>query len=388
MTGKSSQIPCLDGLRGIAAVWVFLSHVQILSGLRALPILSYGESAVDLFMLLSGFLMAHHYLERQQSEPWESFTTWRSFWIRRFFRISPAYYVILTVALLAEPYIGEARTAIASIWPATATADSRYLDRSVGNIVAHLTYTFGAIPKYAFNTPLPDWSIGLEMQFYVVFPFLMLLIARCGKYRTAIALAGACAFASAIAPTAFAGFTMPSFLPLKLYVFLAGILLAITRGTPEALRGLIVATILVIVCPFGHVNSVALMRGLLVAGLFALLSIESIGPLSFMAPLILLMRRLLGGRVAAFMGDTAYGFYLVHLLVVIPLAGLLTRVGAYTTASGAVRFFVILTIAAAIAYPAAWVLHRLVEQPGIRWGKRIVRRSEGIKSGAPAVVDS
>ena len=225
MTGKSSQIPYLDGLRGIAAVWVFLSHVQILSGLRALPILSYGESAVDLFMLLSGFLMAHHYLERQHSEPWESFTTWRSFWIRRFFRISPAYYVILMVALLAEPYIGGARTAIASFWPVTATADSRYLDRSVGNIVAHLTYTFGAIPKYAFDTPLPDWSIGLEMQFYAVFPFLMLLIARFGKYRTAIALAGACAFASAIAPTEFAGFTMPSFLPLKLYVFLAGILL-------------------------------------------------------------------------------------------------------------------------------------------------------------------
>jgi peptidoglycan/LPS O-acetylase OafA/YrhL len=388
MTVKSSQIPYLDGLRGIAAVWVFLSHVQILSGIRALPVLSYGESAVDLFMLLSGFLMAHHYLERRASEPWELFATWRSFWIRRFFRISPAYYIVLAVALLAGPYIGEARTAVASLWPVTATADSRYLDRSVGNIVAHLTYTFGAIPKYAFDTPLPDWSIGLEMQFYAAFPFLMLLIARCGKYRTAIALATGCTFASAIAPAAFAGFAMPSFLPLKLYVFLAGILLALTRGAPDALCGLIVATILVIVCPFGHVNSIALMRGLLVVGLFALLSIESIAPLSFMTPLIFRMRSLLGGRVAAFMGDTAYGFYLVHLLVVIPLAGLLTRVGAYTSASGPVRFFVVATIAAAVAYPAAWVLHRLVEQPGIRWGKRVVRRKAAAKSGAPVVADS
>ncbi|CAH2786711.1 MAG: Acyltransferase 3 [uncultured Caballeronia sp.] len=46
----------------------------------------------------------------------------------------------------------------------------------MSNVVTHLTYTFGMFPRYAFNTPLPDWSIGLEMQFYAVFPLLMLLI--------------------------------------------------------------------------------------------------------------------------------------------------------------------------------------------------------------------
>lgn len=88
------------------------------------------------------------------------------------------------------------------------------------------------------------------------------------------------------------------------------------------------------------------------------------------------------------MGDTAYGFYLLHLLVVIPLAGLLSCVGAYTSAPWPVRFFVVVTIAAAIADPVAWFLHRLVEQPGIRWGKIVVRRTEAPKSGAPAVAES
>jgi len=64
------HLPWLDGLRGIAALWVMLSHIQILSGLRSLPVLSWGNVAVDLFMMLSGFLMAHHYVLRQDKEPW------------------------------------------------------------------------------------------------------------------------------------------------------------------------------------------------------------------------------------------------------------------------------------------------------------------------------
>ena len=100
-TGQNQgNLPWLDGLRGLASIWVLLSHIQILTGLRDIPLLSWGELAVDLFMLLSGFLMAHNYIARKQSEPWESSRTIGQFWVRRFFRIAPLYYVVLVLSLI------------------------------------------------------------------------------------------------------------------------------------------------------------------------------------------------------------------------------------------------------------------------------------------------
>jgi peptidoglycan/LPS O-acetylase OafA/YrhL len=61
-SSNEDHLPWLDGLRGLAALWVLISHVQILSGMKYVPVLSWGGLAVDLFMILSGFLMAHHYL--------------------------------------------------------------------------------------------------------------------------------------------------------------------------------------------------------------------------------------------------------------------------------------------------------------------------------------
>ena len=97
---NTDHLPWLDGLRGFAALWVLVSHAQILSGMRGIPVLSWGELAVDLFMLLSGFLMAHHYVLRQEKEPWDAKATFYTFWLRRFFRIAPLYYFLLFFALL------------------------------------------------------------------------------------------------------------------------------------------------------------------------------------------------------------------------------------------------------------------------------------------------
>lgn len=75
--------------------------------------------AVDLSMMLSGFLMAHHFLLRRQREPWTDPDTWTTFWIRRLFRIAPVYYLLLVVALLAGPWIGAHLDAIAAAWPSS-----------------------------------------------------------------------------------------------------------------------------------------------------------------------------------------------------------------------------------------------------------------------------
>ena len=222
-TTVPNTIPCLDGLRGIAALWVLLSHIQILSGSPKLPILSWGGLAVDLFMMLSGLLMAHHYFLRQEKEPWHETRTWLIFWIRRFFRIAPLYYILLVVSLLISSQMRIGRDAVAGVWPHTATDTLRYTSFELDNLVAHLTFVFGFLPNYAFRTPLPDWSIGLEMQFYFVFPFIMLAAEKFGFGKIGIALILGCLLAKLGFREFFQQFGMPSFLPIKLYVFMVGI---------------------------------------------------------------------------------------------------------------------------------------------------------------------
>jgi peptidoglycan/LPS O-acetylase OafA/YrhL len=244
---NEDHLPWLDGLRGLAALWVLISHVRILSGMKYVPVLSWGGLAVDLFMILSGFLMAHHYIQRRKAEPWEQSRTVFVFWTRRFFRIAPLYYVLLILSLLLGPMLGEYRAAIAAVWPDTATPASRYLDHGMVNVISHLSFAFGFLPDFAFRTPLPDWSIGLEMQFYLVFPAIMLAIARIGPVKTTLLFIAACIALKVLFPAFFHQFEMPSFLPMKLSVFFGGIWIALARAHTSMRPGLFIAVALAIV---------------------------------------------------------------------------------------------------------------------------------------------
>ncbi len=102
---------------------------------------------------------------------------------------------------------------------------------SFWNLFSHYNFTFGFIPKLVNSNMLPDWSIGLEMQFYLLFPILVLIIARLGSAATTFFV-----FLSTIATAKFVGlydhagliarFPQPSFILFKLNIFLAGIAIA------------------------------------------------------------------------------------------------------------------------------------------------------------------
>jgi peptidoglycan/LPS O-acetylase OafA/YrhL len=61
-------------------------------------------------------------------------------------------------------------------WADIASNDPSRPEPTGANILTHITFLFGLFPQYASNDVLPDWSLSLEMQFYVAIPLIL-----CGR---------------------------------------------------------------------------------------------------------------------------------------------------------------------------------------------------------------
>ena len=154
------RLPALDGLRGIAILAVFFYHYaagladRAPSGaLHALGmIFAFGWSGVDLFFVLSGFLITG-ILYDTQSDP----HYYRSFYGRRVLRIFPPFYLLALIYLLLTPLVG---------------AHWRLIHISY---LLYLGFPFALIwPSLMQISPLVLtahlWSLCAEEQFYLLWP--------------------------------------------------------------------------------------------------------------------------------------------------------------------------------------------------------------------------
>ncbi|RWR01228.1 acyltransferase [[Pantoea] beijingensis] len=361
----------LEGLRGFASLWVLLGHASLLVHC-SIPIVSMPSIGVDLFILLSGYLMAKNYIERRDKEPWDSVGTIRTFWTRRFFRIAPLYYLLLVIAVIYGPWFGEMRDTIAQFYPDTATATSRYSDRSFINLITHFTFIFGFLPAYSFNTVLPDWSIGLEMQFYVLFPFIMLLAMRFRFVPTLLVLMALCVMGRLTLTTYYEAFSMPSMILLKLHMFMAGMLLAEAvrkHSLSYILLALISPLISIIMMP--HVNKLQIvLEAAMIVGMSAIL--WQYRASAMMAGIVKVPRYILTHRISTWLGDVSYSVYLLHLLIVVPVIAILLQRYHMNSLMPPARFALVCGLCLPITYALATLLYRFVEKPGIALGKRVM----------------
>ena len=152
--------PEIDGLRAIAVLPVILFHAR-------LPGFSGGFVGVDIFFVISGFLITSLILEDMARG---DFSLLR-FYERRARRILPALYLVLLVSM---PF------ALALMWPDELREFGRYLVAViffVSNIRLWLSTDYFS-PDAALNPLLHTWSLGVEEQFYMLFPLGLLILAR------------------------------------------------------------------------------------------------------------------------------------------------------------------------------------------------------------------
>lgn len=358
---KENRLGVLDGLRGAMALWVLIGHACGATGMNYIPIIRSPHYAVDGFMILSGFLMAYHYILRSEKEPWTLPSTWKTFYVRRFFRISPLYYLLLIPAYAFGGSFMSWRTAVHTL----ARSDTRVPDNppyGFEHVTLHLTYLFGLFPKYHSSLVLPDWSLSLEMQFYLVFPFLMLFVLRFGWIPFSLVCTAVWLFARSHFLGIVDQFIQPSALPLSLLWFAIGMVWASAHLQSDK------SSRWKILIPCGLSLLSKDPHDITLVFVFAWIIFA---PHRFpIGNIVSHLRRTLSGRVAIVFGDASYSVYLTHLLILTPVSYLL-----YTKfkMNPAERFIIAFTITAGVSYGVAKPFE-IVENAGIALGKRLTRK--------------
>jgi len=165
----------IDFLRGVAISMVFLFHASLIlyskyfideyssNGLLAIPNyksllylfspIANGWIGVELFFVISGFLIHLIYLRKESS------FTLKAFFSKRFWRIYPPYMIVLVFFFIARFKVGE----------------FTFFD-----FISHVFMVHNLSDKTFFSIDAPFWSLALEMQMYLVYPLFLWLRKNAG----------------------------------------------------------------------------------------------------------------------------------------------------------------------------------------------------------------
>ena len=164
---SSGYIPFIDGLRAIAVLAVVIHHLN--------PVwLPGGFAGVDVFFVISGFVVSASVSRwRGGLAPFLSF-----FYARRLLRIGPALIACLIVTTIAFTVFVPTAWLSSSV---DATGSWAFFGVSNLYLAAHQESYYS--PTTAFNPYTHTWSLGVEEQFYLVFPLLFFAWTRGGRWR-------------------------------------------------------------------------------------------------------------------------------------------------------------------------------------------------------------
>ena len=147
---NTNHIKSLDGIRAISIIIVLIGHLNVgLKNPALTAVFGYGSLGVQFFFVLSGFLITTLLLKEKIST---NNVDLKSFYIRRALRILPVATLFILVAFLLNFIYN--------------------LGMTKGSLIYALTYTQNFNPNESYYTS-HFWSLSIEEQFYLLFPFLL-----------------------------------------------------------------------------------------------------------------------------------------------------------------------------------------------------------------------
>lgn len=291
--------PDIDGIRAVAILSVVLFHARV-------PGIPGGFVGVDIFFVISGFLIGGHIHSDLQKKRF----SFLEFYKRRAKRILPPLFAVLAVLMsvaffLMSPY--EFR---------------RLSSRALAAVLSLANILFWK--KTSYFEPMREsepllmtWSLGVEEQFYVVIPFLLLLLFRsCRKYLLP-AIAGVL-----IASFAWSAFQISRhpvacfyMLPSRAWELAVGVMLAVSRNGMSNWRWLTSTRIanLLSVCGILLIVLSCCLFGNSTPYPGPLAAVPTLGAaLLIVSGASFLNHQILGSAVLSYVGRVSYSWYLWH----------------------------------------------------------------------------
>lgn len=365
------RMPGLDHLRALAIGQVLLFHYRIFAHPEWVTTVGqFGWTGVDLFFVLSGYLIAAQLLRELARRGRLSLA---AYFIKRTFRILPAYLVVVAL-YFGVPAFRE-REALPPLWKFLTFTQNFGLDLQAGGTFSHA------------------WSLCVEEQFYLLLPLGLLALApgRRGNWTAAVLPAlvalgfGArlLSWYGAVAPqlgTEHAVLAWYKYLYYPTYNRLDGLLMGIAIAALFHFRPQAAARLA------RHGNGLALLGGAVLAGAFWVCrEPQSFGASILGFPLVALGYGLLtvaaispgsvlhrtASRVSAKVAALSFAIYLTH-------KGIIHLTQAWFSAHGiGLESNAMLLLCLATVLAGAWLLHTAVEKPFLRLRQRLLARRRG-----------
>ncbi|MDQ1182808.1 peptidoglycan/LPS O-acetylase OafA/YrhL [Rhodococcus sp. SORGH_AS 301] len=376
-------VPALEGMRGLAAVGVLLTHVAFQTGSTGTPLvgplLGRLDLAVAVFFALSGFLLWRpHAAAARGSRPRPSV---RTYLVHRAARILPAYWLVVVVVLALLPGAGGG----VRVW------------------IANLTLVQVFVPLTLTQGMTQMWSLSVEVAFYLLLPFIGVAMAALrgprARLRTPVLIGvSALSLGWTFLPISTAdGVNIENWLPGYLAWFAAGMVVAEAAADLPAqsrpvsdlpavplvvriasrrwlLTGIAAAAFAASSTPIAGAQDLTTPA----AWQFAVkVALGAVVAFCLIAPLAVgtgVRTRWLSGPFALMIGRWSYGIFIWHLAVlavVFPVLGVSPFGGQFLLVAGAT---VVLTL------PVAAASYALVEEPvRVALRRRETRRADRIR---------
>lgn len=396
-------IDALDGLRGIAILLVLFRHgirpfydpnsstLPIIGGWDLMTPMANGWMGVDLFFVLSGFLVTHHILRR-----WGSRFRWSDvskYFTKRVLRIVPAYYAFLFIV-------------VAGLIPLYEVPQENLSQQ----VLHHVLFLQDYHPSHLV---VAFWSLGVEEKFYFLIPLLMVPLLRVPSTRVRIQIIALLICLPLVLRIltymnhdpfeSYAEFfwTLRSPFHLACDALLIGTLCAMIYQhraeyslleNPRFSRSLFwggTAWIGYLLCAQPLMNGIDWFRATLMfpalgVGFGAILLSLVLKPGSYAEPF--------KSPVLFFFSKISYSLYLVHMVFINSVYVLLTQVPGFESLSAGGQFLIYMPAYTLVSVTAALALHYAVEKPFLLlkdYDRREVWRSNALPSlGHQATVSS
>lgn len=358
------KLKFIDSIRGIAILMVILVHTsQHVSDLDYITriIAMYGQMGVQLFFIASAYTLCLSASRRNDET-----LPLVKFGIRRYFRIAPAYYLGLIFYFVISLIISKLKTGQVEV----------PLQYNFFNIITNLTFIHGFYPP-ANNTIVPGgWSIGTEMAFYALFPFLfkvakfkidsfknIILFIFYGIIFSQLCLSILIHLGFSIKNNSFIYFNIINQLP----VFLIGIGYFFLKKDYNFELNWVFNLLLFIIATISSLllwssdNNYFFSFIPIISGISFVFLIELFQQKSFLNPKLLI-------RIS----QVSFSMYLLHFIFASRITAFLSP--KFFIINGTITLIIFYIFSVFMSFAFALISEKYIEKPGVEFGRRIMKK--------------